>query len=269
MNIVEKSLVGKHVDQSLCEDGIFISNDFIAVIDGVTSKGKLLWNGHKSGVYAKDLIMNLLKNIPSDISNVALFNSINKLFKNEFAKRNISDSINEYLRASLIIYSGHYKEVWSYGDCQCMINTQYYPHTKIVDEYISNIRALFIESYIESNLKVERNYINTISREVINVFIQRQLYLENKNSEFSYGVLNGQPINRNFLNIYAVEDGAEVILASDGYPRLFSTLKESEQNLKGVLVEDPLCYKQYKSTKGVEKGQLSFDDRAYIKFITE
>lgn len=268
MNIVEKSLVGKHVDQTLCEDGIFISNDFIAVIDGVTSKGKLLWNNHKSGVYAKDLIMNLLKNIPSDISNVTLFNSINELFMNEFAKRNSSSSINEFLRASLIIYSRHYKEVWSYGDCQCMINAQYYPHIKIVDEYIANLRALFIDSYVENNINVERNYINKISREAINVFIQRQLYLENKNSEFSYGVLNGQPINKRYLNVYRVESGAEIILASDGYPRLFSTLKESEENLKLILLEDPLCYKKYKSTKGVEEGQLSFDDRAYIKFIT-
>lgn len=267
MNIVEKNLVGKHVDQSLCEDGIFISNDFIAVIDGVTSKGKLLWNGKKSGVYAKDLIMNLLKNIPNDISNVDLFNSINNLFKNECVMRNISESVNEYLRASLIIYSRYYKEVWSYGDCQCLINAQYYPHTKIVDEYIANIRALFIESYIESNLSVEKNYVNSLSREAINVFLQRQLHLENINSEYSYGVLNGQPINSNHLNVYVVERGAEVILASDGYPRLFSTLKESEQNLKEILAEDPLCYKQYKSTKGLEEGQLSFDDRAYIKFI--
>ncbi|MFJ7830655.1 hypothetical protein ACQKL6_14450 [Peribacillus sp. NPDC097197] len=269
MNIVERSLVGKQVDQSLCEDGIFISNDFIAVIDGVTSKGELLWNGHKSGIYAKDLIINLLKEIPSDISNIALLNSINNLFKHEFAKRNISNSINEYLRASLIIYSKHYKEVWSYGDCQCIINAQYYPHTKIVDEYVANIRALFIDSFIENNLKGDTNYINTLSREAINVFLQRQLYLENKNSEFSYGVLNGQPINSAYLNVYTVESGAEVILGSDGYPRLFSTLKESEGYLKKILVEDPLCYKRYKSTKGVEEGQLSFDDRAYIKFITE
>lgn len=59
-----------------------------------------------------------------------------------------------------------------------------------------------------------------------------------------------------------------MILASDGYPKLFNSLIESELYLKKIINEDPLCYKLFKSTKGINKGKLSFDDRAYIKFIT-
>ena len=39
VQIIEQFICSKYPDQKKCEDGLFISNDFIAVIDGVTSKG--------------------------------------------------------------------------------------------------------------------------------------------------------------------------------------------------------------------------------------
>jgi hypothetical protein len=57
----------------------------------------------------------------------------------------------------------------------------------------------------------------------------------------------------------------ELILSSDGYPRLFDTLLETEDYLKQCLIEDPLCYKTIISTKGIKEGQSSFDDRCYLK----
>ena len=59
---------------------------------------------------------------------------------------------------------------------------------------------------------------------------------------------------------------AEIVLASDGYPRLFPSLAETEAFLAKLLEEDPLCYKQYRSTKGRYAGNISFDDRAYLRF---
>ena len=43
VQIIEQFICSKYPDQKKCEDGLFISNDFIAVIDGVTSKGELTW----------------------------------------------------------------------------------------------------------------------------------------------------------------------------------------------------------------------------------
>lgn len=177
MNIIEKQLIGKKVYQTLCEDGIFISEDFIAVIDGVTSKGNLLWDGKKSGVYAKNLIMDYLKSIPFDASCMEVLNGINRLFYKECDKRKIIDSINEYLRASIIIYSRYYKEIWSYSDCQCIINNQYYLHKKLIDETIANLRAFFINSYLNDNQSiVDNNDLNQLSREAIKPFLERQLF---------------------------------------------------------------------------------------------
>ena len=55
-------------------------------------------------------------------------------------------------------------------------------------------------------------------------------------------------------------------MATDGYPKLYDTLEKSEEYLAHILEYDPLCFQEYKSTKGLQKGNSSFDDRTYIKF---
>ena len=64
-------------------------------------------------------------------------------------------------------------------------------------------------------------------------------------------------------------DSATVVLASDGYPCLKGSLEASEQALQGILQDDPLLFRSYKSTKGLQEGNISFDDRAYIRLKIE
>ena len=70
------------------------------------------------------------------------------------------------------------------------------------------------------------------------------------------------------VEVFALNENSEVVLASDGYPFLKETLKESEEELLKVLKEDPLCCTLNPSTKGIVKGNRSFDDRTYLRFKT-
>lgn len=63
-----------------------------------------------------------------------------------------------------------------------------------------------------------------------------------------------------------MQKGDIVILATDGYPILENNLEKSERALSQLLEEDPLLYKKIKCTKGLRKGQCSFDDRCFIRF---
>jgi glycerophosphoryl diester phosphodiesterase len=87
-------------------------------------------------------------------------------------------------------------------------------------------------------------------------------------NEFSYYVIDGFPCQApNRLSVMPIDQKqGEIVLASDGYPRLFPTLAETEACLAGVLKEDPLCYKLYRTTKGRYGDNLSFDDRTYVRF---
>ena len=60
------------------------------------------------------------------------------------------------------------------------------------------------------------------------------------------------------VNIFSVGDAEEVVLSSDGYPHLYSTLRESECYLADILEKDPLCMRLYKKYKRSAKRQLLF-----------
>lgn len=55
-----------------------------------------------------------------------------------------------------------------------------------------------------------------------------------------------------------------VVLASDGYPTLLPTLRESEEALAKHLATDPQNITDFVATKGLVEGNASFDDRAYV-----
>jgi hypothetical protein len=68
------------------------------------------------------------------------------------------------------------------------------------------------------------------------------------------------------IRLVSLPEGTEtVVLASDGYPYLKDTLSATEQALQELLHNDPMLFRDYKTTKSVQTGNLSFDDRAYIK----
>ena len=82
----------------------------------------------------------------------------------------------------------------------------------------------------------------------------------------AYAVIDGFEIPMDKVKI--VPSGTEVILASDGYPYLAGTLEESEERLQKQLEDDPLCIYSFKATKGLMIGNISFDDRAYVRLLT-
>ena len=269
MKIIEKFIQGKRGVEKHCEDGIFISEDFVAVIDGVSSKGKTVWgDGLTSGAHAKNVIIAELGKMPADIERDALFEGLNRALCEEYLKSGMEPDKNNFLRACLLVYSRHYNEIWALGDCQALINGTLFSSPMLVDDLMSDLRAFVIESAkIIEGLDENSLYTKDIGREAVFPFIKMQYAFENRaDSPFGFGVLNGFDDTSAFLKTYKVKKGDTVVMASDGYPRLLSTLDESEGELKRMLEGDPLRYKENRGTKGIVKGNLSFDDRCYIRF---
>ena len=81
-----------------------------------------------------------------------------------------------------------------------------------------------------------------------------------------YPILDGFPVPDEGIRIEPIPKKTHtIILASDGYPILKESLESSEQALHQILEADPLLFRTYKATKGVQEGNLSYDDRAYMK----
>jgi glycerophosphoryl diester phosphodiesterase len=85
-------------------------------------------------------------------------------------------------------------------------------------------------------------------------------------SPFGMGALNGLPIPPERIVVVPVPSRVRtVVLATDGYPSLRSTLAATEAELARVLREDPLCEREHLRLKGLPPGGTSFDDRAYLR----
>jgi len=264
MKIKEKfieSKTGKMID---CEDGLFINDNYIVIVDGATSKNSIKVNGKSSGCYIKDIILESMEKLPIGITAVEAINFLNINIK--ISKNNLPDDFQ--MSASIIIYSDSKKEIWNYGDCQCIINSKKYLHQNKIDLITSNKRSKYNKKLLNNGFSVEKLLEKDLGREHIYPILKEQYKLINRfDIKYGYPALNGMPINEKELFIYKLKKDDQITLSSDGYPCLKDNLKESEEYLKEVLKDDPLLIDKYKTTKSLIKGNSSFDDRSYVSFI--
>ena len=157
MRIIESMLRGKYRDQHLYEDGIFIGNNIVAVIDGVTSHGTLLWNGGSSGRFAKDMLCEYLRSHEDELAEMSAEECLNRLncvlaeqgrkvHPGLYEGALPADRLAEYPRACVILFNSVTGAVWSYGDCQCRIGEELHCEEKEVDRLLSELRAFVIMS---------------------------------------------------------------------------------------------------------------------------
>ena len=279
MKIIESKIVGKK-SQEACEDGMVITDDFIAVIDGSTSKTpKHLNPDMKNGRYAMMLISEYIREeLKADASVDDFCQGVtayiyNKVYEKLGVEERLKEHPEERLTASAILYSRTRNEVWMVGDCQAIIDGKLYENGKPYEQAIARKRVELIEqglSPAEARKQIEP------------LLIEAMLSGQNQ----TYTVIDGFPIYREGVKVVAlktkpvsssietyfqeqtkpVSSPNEVVLASDGYPFLKPTLAASEAALLHLIAHDPQCIHDFIATKGLVAGNKSFDDRTYIRF---
>ena len=297
MDIIESIIIGKK-SQEACEDGMVITDDFIAVIDGSTSKTpKHLNPDMKNGRYAMMLISEYIREeLKADASVDDVCQGVtayiyNKVYEKLGVEERLKEHPEERLTASAILYSRTRNEVWMVGDCQAIIDGKLYENGKPYEEKIARKRVELIEqglSPAEARKQIEP------------LLIEAMLSGQNQ----TYTVIDGFPIYQEGVKVVSVSDScsvqdsvpasnsvpasdsvpcsdsvsasgtflvssSEIVLASDGYPFLKPTLAESEAALAEQIANDPQNIHSFIATKGIVEGNKSFDDRTYIRFSVE
>ena len=254
------------------EDGILVTPDFAAVIDGATSKSDFELDGKKTGRLAMELVLEAIRDFPKDIDAEEAMNRITNRIHSFYVKHNLLADLEEQpgkrFTANGVIYSYVRNEVWQVWDCQCIVGHLYSSNEKPIDAIMANTRSVVNEVALLNGMTMEDLEKKDPGRAFIYPFLQQQAVLQNnpkKGQLYSFPVFDGFPIQMEQVKIFPVGDVREIILSSDGYPHLFSTLRDSECYLMNILDNDPLCMRLYKSTKGIKKGNFSFDDRSYLK----
>lgn len=82
-------------------------------------------------------------------------------------------------------------------------------------------------------------------------------------------MIDGGSVNLNHIHVYAVQTGDKVTMSTDGYPKLFDSLEDTERYLEKCIHDDPECLYELRGTKCIQHGNVSYDDRAYISFRVE
>ena len=291
MKIIESSIIGKKSPEA-CEDGMVITDDFIAVIDGSTSKTpKHLNPDMKNGRYAMMLISEYIREeLKADASVDDFCQGVsayiyNKVYEKLGVEKRLKEHPEERLTASAILYSRTRNEVWMVGDCQAIIDGKLYENGKPYEQEIARKRVELIEqglSPAEARKQIEP------------LLIEAMLSGQNQ----TYTVIDGFPIYQEGVKVVSVSDScsvqdsvpasdsvpcsdsvsasgtffissSEIVLASDGYPFLEPTLAASEAALAEQIANDPQNIHSFIATKGIVEGNKSFDDRTYIRFSVE
>lgn len=275
MKVIESKIEGKKSPES-CEDGLVVTADFIAVIDGSTSKTPHhLSPDMKNGRYAMVLISEYIQHELKPESTVEDFCEgvtsyiYNKVYRQQGIEEQMQAHPEERLTASAILYSKAKNEVWMVGDCQAIIDGKLYENNKPFEDIVARRRVELIR----------QGFTPQEARKTIEpLLIQAMLEGQNK----TYTVIDGFPIYQKGMKVVSlnapqknvetdVADSLplptkEIVLASDGYPFLKPTLAESEEALAHLLAYDPQCTHEFIATKGIVVGNKSFDDRTYIRF---
>lgn len=289
MKIIESCIIGKKSPEA-CEDGMVVTDDFIAVIDGSTSKTpKHLNPDVKNGRYAMMLISEYIREeLKTDASVDEFCQGVtayiyNKVYEKLGVEERLKEHPEERLTASAILYSRTRNEVWMVGDCQAIIAGKLYENGKPYEEKIARKRVELIAqglSPAEARKQIEP------------LLIKAMLSGQNQ----TYTVIDGFPIYREGVKVVSVSDSSsvqgsvsssdsvpcsdsasasgtisvsssEIVLASDGYPFLEPTLAASEAALAEQIANDPQNIRSFIATKGIVEGNKSFDDRTYIRFV--
>ena len=274
MEIVEKYIQGKYDNPKLCEDGICESENYIAVIDGVSSQSDFKYEGKKLGKIICDILLEAIPKMSVDLDCFQAIKFLNeyiiKFYKEHVIYDKICNDAADQPAASVIIYSKSKNQIWLIGDCTALCGEMIIKNNLAVDELYTNIRKMVIEYFLATGYSEKQLLENDIGYKFVQNLSKRQPYIRNKkfNSIYDYAVIDGfnMPDVSLVKCIDVPENIEELVFASDGYREPKKTLDESEKFIKHMRETDPLCYKEYLNFKSFTKGLVHYDDRAYIRF---
>ena len=151
------------------------------------------------------------------------------------------------------------------GDCQCLCEGRYYDNPKPHEAPVARRRSALIREMISNGTYTENQLLtHDYARDAVVADIVKSCHRQN----IDFSVIDGFPVELSKVITIHADTKQDIVLATDGYPFLFPTLQASEESLMRQLASDPLCYKTFLATKAKVEGNVSFDDRAYIRFCT-
>lgn len=289
LHVVEsfkRSKMGECLDA--CEDDWIVTKGYACVVDGATSPTGRKWTSSNltGGQWAARVLCHAVENdLKPQMSATEIVETLTKSLHTAYQQEPgafelMNKCPEERATASLVLYSHWLRQVISVGDCQAALIddngkiTRHFQPDRYVDTVTTQARAMFWQAeLLESDGETSNNVDGDPGRDLIHPLLVRQRRFQNNMNApqlYRYWAMDGFPIQQEGIEIHNVPKSInQIILASDGYPKLYSTLEETEAHLRNLIRKDPMMIDQFLAAKGVREGAESFDDRTYLKISLE
>lgn len=155
------------------------------------------------------------------------------------------------------------------GTARALVGQHYYGREIPSERVFAELRGYInrLEYYNGTSLKELQK--TDPGRKYIRDLVDKQNELQNNHEEdnMHYVAIDGRSISSKYILTINVPMGVDqIVLASDGYLELKDTLDKTEKRHQAIIQKDPLLIFDYRNVKGVKNNELSFDDRAYVRF---
>lgn len=282
-SIVESFSLSKYGDLTGGGDRLILGCRFRGVVDAATEKFGRTWvlsgqemSGERAiatvlGQYLTDSaepLWDVLKAVQRELQEAAVGSGI------DLTQPGASPL------ASLVIFDSYTRTLYNLGDCSYgMVSPEGFRpvyNERRVDRLAAHRRAEVLAEHLEREGGV---VAGDPGRAAILESLKEAAFLANANPlQYSmHDTLYGAPksdlvypvfdvTSTPTLSLLSITKGTTgLVLSSDGYPRIFPTLHESEAYLERSLAVDPLRIGDHPSTKGSAPGAVSYDDRTYLR----
>jgi len=275
--VKEWHLLGKNGDTRGGEDHLLVTADFVALLDGVTSRGRavdesLRLAGETPGRWAAETIAGAVAGLEPTCSAETACETLSTALHQGMAELGIDGEAWGWpAAAQTIIFSAARNEIWRIGDALVAVNGTPLPECPTpVDLPATQYRSAVLWALLAAGHSIDDLTQNDPTWQMLLPLLELQHHHRNSRftgNPFAYGLLDGRKVESRFIEITRVEPGDEVVFCSDGYLSPAPSLAQAEADLATVLAEEPLLISLHLGFRPVSPGMVSFDDRSYLRFI--
>ncbi|MGI9603962.1 MAG: hypothetical protein ACR2QE_18920 [Acidimicrobiales bacterium] len=269
IRVVEQFVEAKS-DGRMSEDLVVVTDDFAAVIDGASDATGAMFAGKTGGRFGAEIVATAIAELSAADDARQFVDAISSALAAAVAATvgELGDD-TRWPAAVVACASAHRREVWRVGDCNVVIGDDEHAGGKRIDAATYSFRAATNAALLAKGVPLSELVEDDPGARAMRPLVDNQQHLANTVGPWGFGCVNGQRVPDEYLEVLSVPSGpTEIIITSDGYPDVRSTLRASEARLFELVDQDPASIGElWPIGKSTKPGANAPDDRAYLRFI--
>lgn len=264
--VVEESYVRSRTgDPGGGGDAVVVTAHFAAVLDGVTGKTRLHFDGLPSDRFAARVAADTIRELPADVTAAEAVAAINDALVAAVADCGLGDGLVHMPGVVAGIVSFARNELWQVGDVNALVDDLPMPgFPPPTDRVLADLRSAYLGALLLAGAGVDELRGDDPSTVVLRPMLEQQdQYANHPMSPWSYGVINGTAVPHRHIHVHALGRARVVALASDGFVFPGSTLALTLQRHAELRDSDPLCIGDNRQV--TRSTTVGWDDMAYLR----